>query len=96
MLPMAEQAAKRIGIDPRYLVAQAALETGWGKSVMRNSDGSSSHNLFGIKATGNWQGEQARAITSEFRDGQFVKNRSVSQLRLVPGQFPRPGDLVAE
>jgi len=73
MLPMAEQAAKRIGIDPRYLVAQAALETGWGKSVMRNTDGSSSHNLFGIKATGSWQGGEARAITSEFRDGQFVK-----------------------
>ena len=73
MLPMAEQAAKRIGVDPRYLVAQAALETGWGKSVMRQADGRSSHNLFGIKATGNWQGEQARAITSEFREGQFVK-----------------------
>ncbi|MEN5301332.1 MULTISPECIES: flagellar assembly peptidoglycan hydrolase FlgJ [unclassified Pseudomonas] len=73
MLPMAEQAAKRIGVDPRYLVAQAALETGWGKSVMRNSDGSSSHNLFGIKASGNWDGDSARAITSEFRDGQFVK-----------------------
>ncbi|MFB4393819.1 MULTISPECIES: flagellar assembly peptidoglycan hydrolase FlgJ [unclassified Pseudomonas] len=73
MLPMAEQAAKRIGVDPRYLVAQAALETGWGKSVMRNADGSSSHNLFGIKASSNWQGGQARAITSEFRDGQFVK-----------------------
>lgn len=73
MLPMAEQAAKRIGIDPRYLVAQAALETGWGKSVMRNTDGSSSHNLFGIKATGSWQGGEARAITSEFRDGAFVK-----------------------
>ncbi|MDR2306375.1 MAG: flagellar assembly peptidoglycan hydrolase FlgJ [Paucimonas sp.] len=73
MLPMAEQAAKRIGIDPRYLVAQAALETGWGKSVMRNADGSSSHNLFGIKATGSWQGGEARAITSEFRNGQFVK-----------------------
>ncbi|AIL62929.1 flagellar assembly peptidoglycan hydrolase FlgJ [Pseudomonas alkylphenolica] len=73
MLPMAEQAAKRIGVDPRYLVAQAALETGWGKSVMRQADGRSSHNLFGIKATGNWQGDQARAITSEFRDGQFVK-----------------------
>ncbi|CAM3851109.1 Peptidoglycan hydrolase FlgJ [Pseudomonas reidholzensis] len=73
MLPMAEQAAKRIGIDPRYLVAQAALETGWGKSVMRTTDGSSSHNLFGIKATGNWQGGEARAITSEFRDGAFVK-----------------------
>lgn len=73
MLPMAQEAAKSIGVDPRYLVAQAALETGWGKSVMRQADGSSSHNLFGIKATGNWQGAEARAITSEFRDGQFVK-----------------------
>ena len=54
MLPMAQQAADRIGVDPLYLVAQAALETGWGKSVMRQQDGSSSHNLFGIKATGNW------------------------------------------
>jgi flagellar protein FlgJ len=54
-------------------VAQAALETGFGKSVMRAEDGSSSHNLFGIKASGNWQGEQARAITSEFRNGAMVK-----------------------
>lgn len=76
MLPMAEKAAKRIGIDPRYLVAQAALETGWGKSVMRNPDGSSSHNLFGIKATGKWQGGEASAITSEFREGKFVKERA--------------------
>jgi len=73
MLPMAEQAAKRIGVDPRYLVAQAALETGWGKSVMRQQDGSSSHNLFGIKAGSSWQGGQARAITSEFKNGQMVK-----------------------
>ncbi|MGE8411762.1 MAG: flagellar assembly peptidoglycan hydrolase FlgJ [Pseudomonas sp.] len=73
MLPMAEQAAKRIGVDPRYLVAQAALETGWGKSVMRQQDGRSSHNLFGIKAGSSWQGGQARAITSEFRNGQMVK-----------------------
>ena len=73
MLPMAQQAADRIGIDAHYLVAQAALETGWGKSVMRQQDGSSSHNLFGIKATGSWQGAQARAITSEFKNGQMVK-----------------------
>ncbi|AKA25938.1 flagellar assembly peptidoglycan hydrolase FlgJ [Pseudomonas chlororaphis] len=73
MLPMAQQAADRIGVDPRYLVAQAALETGWGKSVMRQQDGSSSHNLFGIKAGSSWKGEQARAITSEFRNGQMVK-----------------------
>jgi peptidoglycan hydrolase FlgJ len=68
-----KQAADRIGVDPLYLVAQAALETGWGKSVMRQQDGSSSHNLFGIKATGSWQGAQARAITSEFKGGQMVK-----------------------
>ena len=73
MLPMAKEAAARIGVDPRYLVAQAALETGWGKSVMRADDGSSSHNLFGIKAGQSWQGGQARAITSEFRDGAMVK-----------------------
>ncbi|MGY2187785.1 flagellar assembly peptidoglycan hydrolase FlgJ [Pseudomonas sp. SDO5591_S426] len=73
MLPMAKEAADRIGVDPRYLVAQAALETGWGKSVMRAQDGSSSHNLFGIKASSNWQGNSARAITSEFRNGEMVK-----------------------
>ncbi|CAM2800781.1 MULTISPECIES: flagellar assembly peptidoglycan hydrolase FlgJ [Pseudomonas] len=73
MLPMAKAAAARIGVDPKYLVAQAALETGWGKSVMRAEDGSSSHNLFGIKAGQSWQGAQARAITSEFRDGAMVK-----------------------
>ncbi|WP_095169999.1 flagellar assembly peptidoglycan hydrolase FlgJ [Pseudomonas sp. Irchel 3H3] len=73
MLPMAQQAADRIGVDPRYLVAQAALETGYGKSVMRAADGSSSHNLFGIKTGSTWKGAQARAITSEFRNGEMVK-----------------------
>ncbi len=73
MLPLAKDAAARIGVDPAVLVAQAALETGWGKSIMRQSDGSSSHNLFGIKAQGGWQGPEARAITSEFRDGKMVK-----------------------
>lgn len=73
MLPLAKDAAARIGVDPSVLVAQAALETGWGKSIMRQSDGSSSHNLFGIKAQSGWQGPEARAITSEFRDGKMVK-----------------------
>ena len=73
MLPLAKDAAARIGVDPTVLVAQAALETGWGKSIMRQSDGSSSHNLFGIKAAGGWQGAEARTITSEFRDGKMVK-----------------------
>jgi flagellar protein FlgJ len=73
MLPLAKDAAARIGVDPTVLVAQAALETGWGKSIMRSQDGSNSHNLFGVKAQGGWQGAEARAITSEFRDGQMVK-----------------------
>jgi flagellar protein FlgJ len=79
MLPMAKEAAARIGVDPRYLVAQAALETGWGKSVMRAQDGSSSHNLFGIKAGDSWKGDSARAITSEFRNGEMV--RETAQFR---------------
>jgi peptidoglycan hydrolase FlgJ len=73
MLPLAKDAAARIGVDPTVLVAQAALETGWGKSIMRGQDGGNSHNLFGVKAQGGWQGPEARAITSEFRDGQMVK-----------------------
>lgn len=73
MLPMAQEAAARIGVDPKVLVAQAALETGFGKSIMRTADGSSSHNLFNIKASSNWKGPQARAITSEYENGKMVK-----------------------
>src|SRR5690606_1645192 len=72
MLPMAEKAAERLGVEPRYLVAQAALETGWGKSMIRQRDGSNSHNLFGIKATG-WQGESASATTTEYVNGKATR-----------------------
>lgn len=75
MMPMAEAAAKKIGVDPHYLVAQAALETGWGKSIIRDSDGSSSHNLFGIKSH-SWQGESAQVTTTEYRRGEAVKERA--------------------
>lgn len=72
MLPMAKAAAEKIGVDANYLVAQAALETGWGKSIIRQQDGSSSHNLFGIK-TADWQGESARVLTTEYVDGKPTK-----------------------
>lgn len=72
MLPMAESAAKRLGVEPRYLVAQAALETGWGKSMIKQKDGSNSHNLFGIKASG-WEGESARVRTTEYVNGKPIK-----------------------
>ncbi|MDM8347714.1 flagellar assembly peptidoglycan hydrolase FlgJ [Pseudomonas sp. sp1636] len=73
MLPMAEQAAEKIGVEARYLVAQAALETGWGKSIIRQRDGSSSHNLFGIKTHNSWGGESARVQTTEYQGGKAVK-----------------------
>ena len=67
--PHAEKAARELGVDPRALVAQAALETGWGRRHIKRDNGGSSHNLFGIKASG-WKGESASAATHEYVDGQ--------------------------
>lgn len=67
--PYAEQAAKKLGVDANVLLAQSALETGWGKSVIKAQDGSSSYNLFNIKADKSWHGQQQKVSTLEFRDG---------------------------
>jgi len=64
----AQDAARELGVDPRALVAQAALETGWGRKVIQRNDGGSAHNLFGIKATG-WKGDRARTGTHEYVNG---------------------------
>lgn len=74
--PHAQAAAAELGVDPRMLVAQAALETGWGRSVMRGPDGKPSHNLFGIKATGGWQGAAVAQGTVEFRGGVMQRERA--------------------
>ncbi len=74
--PHAQAAAAELGVDPRMLVAQAALETGWGRSVMRGADGQPSHNVFGIKATGGWQGSEVKQSTFEFRDGVMQRERA--------------------
>jgi flagellar protein FlgJ len=68
----AEGAAKRLGVATEALVAQAALETGWGKHVIRRGDGGSSNNLFGIKSHG-WAGDSVKVKTLEFRDGVAQK-----------------------
>lgn len=65
--PYAQQVADKYGMDAKAIIAQAAVETGWGKFVIHNADGSSSHNLFGIKANKQWKGEQAVVDTLEFR-----------------------------
>jgi flagellar protein FlgJ len=80
--PYAQQAAKELNVDPRVLVAQAALETGWGSGVASHPDGRSTNNLFGIKAGSNWEGDAASVSTLEFRDGIAVKERA--QFRSYP------------
>ncbi len=74
--PYAEQAAQRLGVDPRALVAQAALETGWGRAVIRDGTGRSSHNLFNIKADTRWSGERVAKQTLEYRAGVAVREQS--------------------
>ncbi len=71
--PQAAAVGGEIGISPHFLLAQAALESGWGKSEIRGADGKSSHNLFGIKAGGNWQGDVVEATTTEFVNGSPQK-----------------------
>ena len=67
--PHAQKAASELGIDPKALVAQAALETGWGQNMIKRSDGSNSFNFFGIKAGDSWQGERATTLTHEYSNG---------------------------
>ena len=71
--PHARAAGERLGVDPELLVAQAALETGWGESVMRRPDGRPSFNFFGIKADPQWRGDRVLKQTLEFRDGVAQK-----------------------
>ena len=77
--PAAERAAERLDADPRALVAQAALETGWGQHVIRDGEGQSSFNLFGIKAAGGWDGKTVEVPTLEFREG--IPQREMASFR---------------
>ncbi|GAA4496738.1 flagellar assembly peptidoglycan hydrolase FlgJ [Pseudaeromonas paramecii] len=76
LLPVARQVAAKLGLSPEALVAQAALETGWGKHVMPGADGESSRNLFGIKAGSRWQGQQTQMNSLEYEDGKPVMRLS--------------------
>ncbi len=71
----AETAATELGLDPQALLAQAALETGWGARVMPDAQGGISHNLFGIKADQRWTGEQVRKETLEYTQDVAVRRR---------------------
>lgn len=70
--PHAEKAAAELGIPARALIAQAALETGWGQHMAKHKDGSSGLNLFGVKAQSSWTGASQAHKTSEFENGQWT------------------------
>jgi len=69
MAPAAEYASAQSGVPAKLILSQAALESGWGRREILRPDGSTSHNLFGIKATGGWRGDVVYAATTEYEDG---------------------------
>ncbi len=69
----AEQVSRETGIPASYMIGQAAHETGWGRSEIKNTDGSTSFNLFGIKAGAGWKGKVAEVTTTEYINGQARK-----------------------
>jgi flagellar protein FlgJ len=80
--PYADKAAERLGVDSRVLIAQAALETGWGRHVIHRESGESSFNLFNIKAGSDWQQDQVSVSTIEFNQG--VARHEQAQFRVYP------------
>ena len=74
--PHAKKAAAELDLDPEVLIAQAALETGWGRYVNKDSNGQSSFNLFNIKAGKDWTGKTVDKLTLEYQDGVPIKEKA--------------------
>ncbi len=93
VLPTIRQAAAAIGVNPLGLLAQAALETGWGQRMPRTPDGNSSLNLFGVKAGNEWSGARAVADTVEMNGGvarqQRTAFRAYGSIEESVGDFAR-------
>ncbi len=76
LLPVAKEVAGEIGIDPKALVAQAAVETGWGQYMIHSGAGENTHNLFGIKAGRDWSGNKQVVETLEYDKGLPQKQKA--------------------
>ncbi len=76
----AVDAARSIGIQPHFMVGQAALESGWGRHEIRAADGSATHNIFGIKAGRSWKGPTVEKATTEYVNG--VAHRTTAKFRV--------------
>jgi flagellar protein FlgJ len=106
VLPTIRRAAEALGVSPLGMLAQAALETGWGKRMARTAEGAPSLNMFGIKADDSWDGARATASTLEFSGGVATQRHtafraygsieeSVSDFARLLGSSPRYKDAVA-
>ena len=76
MLPAAQRASEASGVPVQLIMAQAALESGWGRREIRAEDGKTSYNLFGIKADKNWKGPVVEATTVEYVNGAAQKTQA--------------------
>lgn len=74
--PHALEASRKTGIPAQFMVAQAALETGWGRKQLRLEDGTPSHNLFNIKAGSAWTGNTVAREVTEYANGEAYTERS--------------------
>lgn len=79
MTSHAEEASRSTGIPAKFMLGQAALETGWGRREIVGADGTPSHNLFGIKAGATWKGKVVEASTTEFVNG--VAHKKIEKFR---------------
>ncbi|GAB2853733.1 flagellar assembly peptidoglycan hydrolase FlgJ [Pseudoduganella ginsengisoli] len=75
----ADEASKTTGIPAKFMLGQAALESGWGRREIKGRDGTNSHNLFGIKAGSDWKGKTVQTVTTEYVNG--VAQRKVERFR---------------
>jgi flagellar protein FlgJ len=91
--PQAQAAAQQLGVHPLGLVAQAALESNWGRSMPKAAGGASSNNLFGVKASGSWSGDAVAAATQEFQGGAMASVHST--FRAYPDSQAALQDYVA-
>jgi flagellar protein FlgJ len=76
LMPYAESAAQELGVSPQVLIAQAALETGWGQYTQKLPNGQSSYNLFNIKADQRWSGPKLNVNTLEYVNGVASKEKA--------------------
>jgi flagellar protein FlgJ len=84
--PQAQEAGQLLGVDPRHLIAQAALETNWGRNMPQDSAGRCSNNLFGIKASDGWTGPTVTSDTQEFQGGIATNTSAQFKAYATPAQ----------